>query len=169
MRQSFTGSLPFYKQLFDSGPLEGFIDADYADYWKAYEIYELVNYMYTHNVTVFSDLDRANDTLATLEANALEFETALTSPHSENKDDETDALYTIAGRTLAAKIEAQFLANIARDGQQNKLTMMFGSHIPLMSFFHIANLKSGTSKESDPFSKLPQPGAAMVFELISDT
>jgi hypothetical protein len=169
MEQSYSGTWKFYQDLFKTGPLAGVIDPAEAEYWKAYEIYDLVKYMYTHNSTVFRQMDNPNDTLALLEATALELETALTSPHPDNnKNDETDVIYTVGGRTLADRVEYQLRDVAESNGEASKLTVMFGTHMPMMSFFHIADLKSGDNSTSSPFSKLPNPGSAMIFELIGN-
>jgi hypothetical protein len=168
MVQSYRGSYQFYQDLFTSAPLQGLIDPTDADYWNAYQIYELVKYMYSHNNTVFRQLDNANDTLAFLEAHALELDTAMTSSQPGDNDQMSDLAITIAGRTMADKIEYQLTMNAQSRGELNKLTVLFGTGLPMMSFFDIAALKTNDTSADSPFSQLPNPGAAMMFELIGN-
>lgn len=158
----------FYQQLFATEPLKGTVDMGLANLWYASDIYDFVNYMYGHNETVYKGLKNANDTLATLQANAFALETAMNSETSTDEDDPINILRTIAGRTLAQAVAQQFVGNIGFDGVTTKLTLMFGSFRPMLAFFSLAGLLTRENTLSGPFSKLPEPGAAMVFELIGE-
>lgn len=161
-------SLGFYQQLFATPPLEGTIDQGEANFWHASDIYEYVNYMYAHNETVYGNLTNANDTLSTLQTYAITLEHAMTSDNTTNDDDPINILHTIAGRTLAQKVAEQFISNIGADGVDTKLTLMFGSLRPLLSYFALAGLLTRENLLEGPFSAMPEPGAAMVFELVGE-
>ncbi|KAM4060641.1 histidine phosphatase superfamily (branch 2) domain-containing protein [Hirsutella rhossiliensis] len=158
-----------YQTLFSSAPLQGVIPLVQASYENAAEIYELVKYMYTHNETVFNGLDNAQDTLNTLQALAFASERAKTSHNSTNPDDSLHVLYSIAGRTLASQVANDLVRMLAADGGGGKMTLLFGSARPLLSFFSVGGLLTRQNLVSGPFSRLPEPGAAMIFEVISDS
>lgn len=167
MTNSLRHSDDFYKRLFDEGVFAGTVPMSQANYWNSYELYDFVKYMYAHNETANEGFkDTANETLSTLESYALQVETAYNTAPYESPSDETNRLYTIAGRTLAARIEKQFGAAIGSAAAKQKLTVMFGSHRPLMSFFDIAGLRQADGNGTGPFDALPENGAAMVFELV---
>jgi hypothetical protein len=71
----------------------------------------------------------------------------------------------IAGRTLASKVLQMFHHNIASGGIADKMTLLFGSFEPFLSFFALSNLATGPS--ASRFNSLPQHGSVMTFELFS--
>jgi hypothetical protein len=71
----------------------------------------------------------------------------------------------IAGRTLVSRVTALFSENIESCGERNKLNLAFTSHEPFLAFFALAGLDTGVS--SHLFSRLPEPGATLTFELFS--
>lgn len=156
-----------YRALFSSAPLQGVVPLVQASYENAVEIYELVKYMYSHNETVFNGLHNAQATLDTLQTLAFASERSKTSRHSTNPDDSIDALYSIAGRTLASQVANELVGMLAADGGGGKMTLLFGSARPLLSFLSVGGLLTGETPASGPFSRLPEPGAAMVFEVVS--
>ncbi|POR34591.1 Heterokaryon incompatibility protein 6, OR allele, partial [Tolypocladium paradoxum] len=167
IRDSVSQSQDLYQGLFSSAPLQGTIPLTSATYLNAYEIYDLVSYLYTHNETVFKGLRDANSTLNALRSNAFDLERAKTSLNSTTKDDPLSVLYSIAGRTLAYQVANNFNGTVAANGASRKMTLMFGSLRPLLSFLSVGGLLTRETLASGPFSRLPEPGAAMVFELIS--
>lgn len=158
----------FYKTLFSTAPLQNILDTEQANFWNAFGIYELVNYMYTHNETVFKGLKDADETLKTLRANALDLGRAMNSDNKTDTDDSSNVLASIAGRTLAQQILDSFSNSIKQGGKGSKLTLMFADYQPLLAFFSIAGLLTHENMLSGPFSKLPEPGAAMVLELMEE-
>ncbi|KAK5997801.1 hypothetical protein PT974_00163 [Cladobotryum mycophilum] len=158
----------FYESLFSSAPLKGTISIDQANYGNAYEIYELINYLYTHNQTVFNGLFTPNDTLAELRSNAFELELA-TNGHNNTNTDNASLLPSIAGTTLARKVIDAFITSVKVAGSSDKLTLIFGSYESMLALLSLSGLYTRDNLLSGPFSTLPQPGAAMVFELISDS
>ena len=168
LKESAESSQSFYDKLFSTPGLQGTISANDANYWNAYNIYELVSYLYRHNETVFKNLENANETLATLEAHATELERAKNSDAVALSSDPLNTLYTVAGRTLGLRILDQLKNSILSDGDRNKLTLMFGSVRPMTSLFSVVGLLNRQNTQSGPLSRLPELGAAMVIELISD-
>jgi len=78
---------------------------------------------------------------------------------------QNDLASAIAGRTLASRVLALFSENIDSRGKRNKLNVAFTSHEPFLGFFALANLATGPS--SHLFTRLPEPGATLTFELFS--
>lgn len=161
----FRSTQSFYKSLFATPPLKGTIPNASVNYWNAYDIYEYVNYMNTHNATVTAGLGFANETIDILRANAFELE------RTKNGDVLKDAptfnynnVSTIAGQTLAMVIASSLSATSI--GVGTPLTLMFGSHEPMLAFFSLIGLYTEDNLLSGPFSTLPNPGSAMIFELV---
>ncbi|OAA41318.1 Histidine phosphatase superfamily, clade-2 [Metarhizium rileyi] len=160
----------FYTKLFSSNPLRGSLPVDQATYLNAEEIYHYVNFNYAYNETVHSGLQDPNGTISVLQNNAFSLEQAKTSyGGNTDKNDPLNVLYSIAGRTLANKVTDQFSTFLATSGTRGKLTLMFGSARVLMAFFGAAGLISDQNPTRSPFSRLPKPGSAIVFELLSDS
>ncbi|KAM0261944.1 hypothetical protein ACHAQJ_001948 [Trichoderma viride] len=161
----FRSTQSLYKSLFATPPLKGTIPNGSIGYWNAYGIYEYVNYMNTHNKTVSAGLEFANDTIAVLRANAFELERAKNGDSlSNNSKFPYNNISTIAGQTLAMQIASSLSA--ATQGTGSKLTLLFGSYEPMLAFFSLMGLYSTDNLLSGPFSTLPNPGSAMIFELI---
>ncbi|KAK4155255.1 histidine phosphatase superfamily [Chaetomidium leptoderma] len=78
---------------------------------------------------------------------------------------QSDLTSSIAGRTLASRVTALFAENIESHGERNKLNLAFTSHEPFLGFFALTNLTTGAS--SHLFSRLPDSGATLTFELFS--
>ncbi|KAM0349819.1 hypothetical protein ACHAPU_003653 [Fusarium lateritium] len=165
----YQSTLPFYQNLFSTPPLEGTIGVDYASIWNAYPLWEFADYQYRHNETVYEQLQNANVTLSFLNTYAVTMERAQNSYlDSENENSPTDVLYSIAGRTLAYKVASQFRSNIRWGSSYNKLTLIFGSMEPILSFVSLSGLLTKDSILQEPWSTLPKPGAALVFELFGE-
>jgi hypothetical protein len=77
-------------------------------------------------------------------------------------------LYSIAGRTMAYKVTSQFRSNIRWGSSYNKLTLMFGSMEPILSFISLSGLLTKENIIQEPWSMLPKPGAALIFELFGE-
>ncbi|CAJ0552824.1 Ff.00g009020.m01.CDS01 [Fusarium sp. VM40] len=165
----YQSTLPFYQNLFSTPPLEGTIDIDYASIWNAYPLWEFIDYQYRHNETVHEGLKDANNTLSFLNTNAVIMERAQNS-YLDSADDNTpmDVLYSIAGRTMAYKVTSQFRSNIRWGSSYNKLTLMFGSMEPILGFISLSGLLTKENILKEPWSTLPKPGAALVFELFGE-
>ncbi|KPM43387.1 hypothetical protein AK830_g3222 [Neonectria ditissima] len=171
MLEFYNATYSFYQLLFSTSPLEGTVDLADANLWNAYEIYEYVSYMFIHNETVYDGLANATSILSTLESYATSMERTKNTYGNEDDSAESEAkevLYSIAGRTLANRVQQQFVSNLKWSGTRDKLSLMFGSFEPILSFISLSGLLTRETIESGPFSKLPEPGAAIVFELFSD-
>ncbi|KFG87062.1 putative histidine acid phosphatase [Metarhizium anisopliae] len=160
----------FYTKLFSSDPMQGSLPVDQATYLNAEEIYNFVDFNYAYNGTVHNGLKDPNGTLSVLQNNAFSLGRSKTSySGNTNKDDPLHVLYSIAGRTLANKVTDQFSTFLATSGTRGKLTIMFGSSRSLMAFFGAAGLMNDQNAAASPFSRLPKPGSAIAFELISES
>ncbi|KAL6864449.1 histidine phosphatase superfamily [Trichoderma novae-zelandiae] len=162
----FRSTESLYRSLFATPPLNGTIPNGAINYWNAYNIYEYVNYMNTHNKTVNAGLGFANTTVGVLRANAFELERAMNGDSLSNLPNFTyNNITTIAGQTLGMQI-ASSLSGATIGADRSKLTLMFGSLEPMMAFFSLMGLYSGSNLLSGPFSTLPEPGSAMIIELL---
>lgn len=130
-----------------------------VNYYNAYELYEYALYQYNHNSSASQALDVG--TLSRLQnlASQQQFET--NTPNSEG------TIAAIAGNTFAAKVLQQFNQIVASSGVSDKMTLLFGSYEPFLSFFALSNLSVGPS--ASKFNSLPVHGSVMVFELFSYT
>ncbi|KAH6608147.1 hypothetical protein Trco_004460 [Trichoderma cornu-damae] len=162
----FRSTQSLYRSLFAAPPLKGTVSNGSVNYWNAYNIYEYVNYMNTHNKTVNDGLGFANSTLAVLRANAFELERAKNGDSlSANPKFPYSNISSVSGQTLAMQI-ASSLSGAALGSGGSKLTLMFGSFEPMLAFFSLMGLYSRDNLLSGPFSTLPNPGSAMIIELI---
>ncbi|KAH7493605.1 histidine phosphatase superfamily [Fusarium oxysporum f. sp. albedinis] len=164
----YDSTLPFYQNLFSTAPFDGTIDIDYANLWNAYQLWEFVDYQYRHNETVHEGLKNANSTLSFLNTYALSMERAQNSYRGSDDDSELGTLYSVAGRTMAYKVASQFRSNIRWGSSYNKLTLMFGSLDPIVSFIQLSGLVTPDNMFQAPWSTLPKPGAALIFELFGE-
>ncbi|KAF4977575.1 hypothetical protein FZEAL_5946 [Fusarium zealandicum] len=175
LQTSYKSSLPFYQELFSNPPLAGTIGLQIADFWHADVIWDFVDYMYRHNETVYQGLqdeDRPlgpNETLSYLEAKAALLHRSMNSYLDREDDDEPlNVLYSIAGRTLAYGVTELLPSAKSWEGDHRKLTLMFGSLEPIVSFISLSGLLTPQSITQEPFSVPPKPGAALVFELFGE-
>ncbi|PHH89276.1 hypothetical protein CDD83_6362 [Cordyceps sp. RAO-2017] len=158
-----------YQALFSTAPLEGLVPLARATYANALDIYDLVSYMHAHNGTVFRGLANAGATVDTLRTLAFASERDKIARNDTKAGDPRAVLYSIAGRTLANQVVGQLTRTVAAVDGRGKLTLLFGSHRPLLSFLSIGGLLTRENLASGPMSRLPGPGAAIVFELVSDS
>ena len=168
LKELYNKSNNIYHDLFSSSPLQGTIPLDEANLWNASSIYDYVNYMFTHNQTVNKGLLDGPHIISELAGYAFLLEKAKNSQVDSNVDNPLNTLYTIAGRTLAGSVAQALIANLGNNAESRKLTLIFGSYEPMLSFFSIANLWSNRDTRSGLYSTLPSPGTAMIFELIGE-
>ncbi|KAL6824430.1 histidine phosphatase superfamily [Trichoderma sp. SZMC 28015] len=155
-----------YRSLFATPPLQGTISNGSVNYWNAYNIFEYVNYMNTHNKTVNTGLGFANTTIGVLKKNAFDLERAKNGDSLSAIPNWTyNNITTIAGQTLAMQI-ASSLSAATLGAPGSKLTLMFGSFEPILAFFSLMGLYNTNNLLSGPFSTFPDPGSAMIIELI---
>ncbi|KAK6215862.1 hypothetical protein LQW54_004042 [Pestalotiopsis sp. IQ-011] len=161
--QVFADSLPEY-QLLWSTVFNGTFPERAASFYYAYDLYEYAAYHYTHNSTIRNTLDISQLSWLNQLANIQQF--AMNGDLTASGKVEGDMIRAIAGRTLSAKIMAQFQQQVSLQGDATKLNLMFGSFQPMLSFFSLSELSTGHS--SGLFQEIPGFGSAMVFELFSE-
>ncbi|RDL37311.1 Uncharacterized protein BP5553_04744 [Venustampulla echinocandica] len=144
-----------YQNLADS--LFRDLDSSVINYANAENLYEYALFEYNHNTTVQGSLSPA--TLDQLHSLASAQQQAFNSQNGGN------GIGAIAGRTIASKAFQQLSHNIASGGISDKLTLMFGSFQPFLSFFELSGLSAGPSAST--FQTLPDHGSMMAFELFS--
>ncbi|PFH60563.1 hypothetical protein XA68_10768 [Ophiocordyceps unilateralis] len=164
-----------YEALFSSQPLQGTVPLEQANYVNALEVYNLVNYLYAHNETVFRKLGNAKEVISVLNTLAYSSERDKTGYNGTADDSSAVAanasyadIYSIAGRTLATQLARRLATVVGAGGARGKMTLMFGSSRPLISFLSVAGLLTRQNVASGPLSHLPGPGAALVLEVVSD-
>ncbi|KAF3070785.1 hypothetical protein GL218_00603 [Daldinia childiae] len=145
-----------WEEVFPNTLSDYMLNFDYA-----YDLYDYAQYAYDHDKSVRDSLNE--DRLAILRdlANKQQFD--LNGDLSASGSQEGDMIRAIGGRTLAAKVVTQLRTHMNSASSTEKMTLMFGSFEPLLAFFALADLinVSGT------FSQIPDPGAAIVFELFT--
>jgi hypothetical protein len=168
------GTAGFYRQIFAEQAFNGTsiepLNEDDLNIYNSYIIWDFVRYMHDHNKAVYENLkgdgnDKdANDYVKVLKEYADEF----TFEQNANRN---VGIRTIAGKALAQKVLDQFGANMGSLGKTTKLTLAFGSYEPIRAFAALAGLSGDTWDDTigDPWKEIPQPGAALVFELIGKT
>ncbi|KAI1506427.1 histidine phosphatase superfamily [Biscogniauxia marginata] len=161
--QMYNSSLDFYQETW-SEVFPDTLSASTVNFDRAYDLYEYALYEYNHNQSVRDSLNDAR--LARLRnlADAQQF--ALNGDLSASGLQSGDRIRAIAGRMLAGKVVAQLSNQIASGGSSNKLSLAFGSFEPFLAFFSLSGL-SDSNNNTVLFKQVPQPGAAMVFELFS--
>jgi len=170
MKKLYEASLPGYRSLFSTPPLnDGVVPLSNASFWDAYNIQQYVDYRYSHEQAIY---DAMKDGYASQNEFLMTYarlqQLNMTSNQAVSGLQKGDMIRTIAGRTLAERVVDAFRANGDHAGSSNKLTLMFGSHEPFMSFFSLARLQQGDPTLPGPFWNISQNGAVMVFELIGD-
>ncbi|KAH9885915.1 histidine phosphatase superfamily [Xylariomycetidae sp. FL2044] len=157
----------FYQTTFLAS-FPGVFPASMVSWDYAYELYDYAAYAWEHNATARAVL--GVDALERLRALADSQQFALNGNLTASGLEPGDMIRAVAGRTLAARVVAQMSALLASSsgGNPERLTLMFGSFEPMMSFFSLAGLARDDSTTADTFRPIPEPGAAMIFELFSE-
>jgi len=161
--KAYDQSLGFYRALWKKKVFSDAFPLEAANFYNAHDLFSYASYRYNHDNATHSEMTAAD--LAMLADLASVQQRYLNGNLGASALTEADVTRTIAGRTLAAKVVAQFELNMASSGSSGKLNLMFGSFEPFVAFFAISRLVDGASRDS--FLPLPGPGAAMVFELFS--
>ncbi|KAI1084621.1 phosphoglycerate mutase-like protein [Whalleya microplaca] len=162
VQQLYNSTLDFYQstwtEVFPNTLPKVMLSYDYA-----YDLWDYAQYAYDHSNASRDALGA--DRLATLRAYATSQQTNLNGNLSASGLRSGDQIRAVAGRTLAGKVVSQLSTNIASGGSTNKLTLMFGTFEPLLSFFALSELVDLPT--TTVFQQLPDPGAAAAFELFS--
>lgn len=160
--QMYNATLAFYQttfaDVFPNTLPNSMLNFDYA-----YDLYDYAQYAYNHDDSVHEALNVDRMAILRNLADVQQFD--LNGNLTASGLREGDMIRAISGRTLAAKVVAQLSAHIHSGGTANKMTLMFGSFEPFLSFFALSDLSSTAS--SGLFRLIPEPGSAMVFELFS--
>lgn len=137
----------------------GFVQNGTASYDIAYPIYDYLKYGYMHNQSVRDEL--TDTELSRARALASQWVYHVNSNTSTN--DPKSAARTIAGRTMAAQVIRSLLSNFESQGEENKLSVLFGRFEPMMAFASLAQLPT----KNQNFFALPEDGSSMVFEMFT--
>ncbi|KAL0941167.1 histidine acid phosphatase [Colletotrichum truncatum] len=170
IRKLYDSSLSSYQALFSKSPLnDGVIPLTHANFWDAYNIWDYVRYRYTHEQAVHDAMMATyNKDSQFLQLYSRQQQLALYSDTQSSGLKEGDMIRTVAGRTFARNVVEMLSANGNFKGYSHKMTLMFSSQEPFLSFFTLAKLQRQGVPTDSPFWNVPEPGAAMVFELIGD-
>ncbi|TGO82075.1 hypothetical protein BPOR_0928g00020 [Botrytis porri] len=135
------------------------IDNSLLNYGNAINLYYYALYQYNHNNSIYG-MTNSFGLLETLNGiaseQAISFNTPSTGP----------GIQYIAGQTFASKIIQQFQQTISSSGVSDKLSLYFGSYEPMLAFFYLSSL-STSDLTRKRFSRLPEYGSMMAFELFS--
>ncbi|KAK3315226.1 histidine phosphatase superfamily [Apodospora peruviana] len=160
--ENYTNTLDFYHSMWDL-VFKDSIPLSMASFYNAYTLYDYAAYHYNHNNDSAVNITEVQlEGLALLAAMELRYRNANLSASG---DTQGDMIRAVAGQTMAAKVLSSFEDNIRSLGAQNKLTLAFSSIEPFIAFFTLSQLIKGPAGAT--FVDLPNPGAAMVFELFS--
>ncbi|KAF7915239.1 hypothetical protein BELL_1056g00020 [Botrytis elliptica] len=135
------------------------IDNSLLNYGNAINLYYYALYQYNHNSSIY-DMTNSFGLLETLNGFASEQAISFNSPSTGS------SIQYIAGQTFASKIIQQFQQTISSSGVSDKLSLYFGSYEPMLAFFYLSSL-STSDLTRKRFSRLPEYGSMMAFELFS--
>ncbi|KAM7206208.1 histidine phosphatase superfamily [Rhypophila sp. PSN 637] len=159
---NYAESREFYKSMWEQ-VFKDVIPEGMANYYNAYALYDYARYQYNHNNDNATGITA--DELATLSRLAASEQRSRNGNLSASGAVQGDMIRAIAGRTMAAKVLDWFSENIRTEGESDKLSLAFTAIEPFMAWFSLSQLTKGPSRGT--FATLPNPGAAMVFELFS--
>lgn len=161
-QETYDATLNFYEQtwadVFPNTLANSMLNFDYA-----YDLYDYAQYAYDHDAAVRNALNV--NRLAILRNFADNQQFDLNGNLSASGSQEGDMIRAISGRMLAAKVVSQLSAHIASGGSANKMTLMFGSYEPFLAFFALSDISN--TAPTGMFRRIPNPGAAMVFEVFT--
>ncbi|EMR80547.1 hypothetical protein ACHAPC_001908 [Botrytis cinerea] len=135
------------------------IDSSLLNYGNAINLYYYALYQYNHNSSIY-DMTNSFGLLETLNGFASEQAISFNTPSTGS------SIQYIAGQTFASKIIQQFQQTISSSGVSDKLSLYFGSYEPMLAFFYLSSL-STSDLTRRRFSRLPEYGSMMAFELFS--
>ena len=132
---------------------------------NAWGVYDYMSYAYNHNDTIksfFAPNGTLNGTLDQLRA--------YSNVNQWLQYGETDptgnlTLNTVAGQTISLAILALFAQALQSNGDDGKLSLLFGEYPAMLSFAALANLP----ETNTAFYGVPDYASTMVFELFSLT
>ena len=151
----------FYESL-EQDFLSGIFTNSSVGYFDAYYIWDYLRFGFIHNTSIANHI--SEETFLRARALADELTFALNGNTSASGSTPGDQIRAIGGRTLATRIVEALYTNIDTSGQYDKMTLLFGSYEPMVSFAALAGLPS---EQNPQFYSIPDPGSSMVFELFS--
>jgi hypothetical protein len=154
-------SAGFYESL-EENFLSGIFTNSSVGYFDAYYIWDYLRYGFIHNTSIADHI--SEEALLYARALADELTFALNGNTSASGSTPGDQIRAIGGRTLATRIVEALYTNVDTSGQYDKMTLLFGSYEPMVSFAALAGL---ASEQNPQFYSIPDPGSSMVFELFS--
>ncbi|CAK7233813.1 hypothetical protein SCUCBS95973_008723 [Sporothrix curviconia] len=160
----YNETLEFYHEMWPGLFQDIFSEAS-TNFYNAYSLYDYARYQYNHNPQVANNLSVAD--LGLLQDYASIQMRNLTANLTVAGSQPGDMVRAVAGRMLAQEVVTLFKDNMLNAGTNNKLNLLFGSFVPMMSFFALSGLMNGSS--ADAFDTIPGYGASMAFELYSMT
>jgi hypothetical protein len=155
--QEIESTNAFYQSL-GSSVFWAFDPSD-LNYGNAWTLWEYAAFEYQHNESIYNSDAFTADDLSQL------YNLASAQQWGFNTPDSSGTVKAMAGRTFASYVLQQFSHQIASNGSAGKLTLLFGSFEPMLSFFALSNLATGPS--ASRFNSLPLHGSIMTFELYS--
>lgn len=160
----YNSTLDFYHRLWPTLFETTFSETN-TNFYFAYELYDYANYMYNHDPQTANTLNAS--VLEDLRIFASVQQLALNANLTVSGKTNGDMIRAVSGRMLAQQVVNFFRNNVLNSSANNKLSLMFGSFEPFLSFFALSGLMGGPSAMD--FESLPGNGGAMVFELYSKT
>jgi hypothetical protein len=151
----------FYASL-EQDFLNGVFTNSSVGYFDAYYIWDYLQYGVMHNTSISNHISEDDFLNARSLADQLIF--ALNGNTSASGSIPGDQIRAIGGKTLAARIVEALYTNIDTNGQYDKMTLLFGSFEPMVSFAALAGL---AAEQTPEFYSIPDPGSSLVFELFS--
>ncbi|KAL0260770.1 hypothetical protein SLS55_004461 [Diplodia seriata] len=151
----------FYGEV-GAATLGGILPAASYSYANAYAIYDYLNYQYLHNISIQAIL--SNNITLRGAFDELRFLADQQQWAFNSMPNSSQWIRAVAGKMLALKMLRQLAINIATDGAQAKLSLLFGEFQPMLSFFALALQQSSNSSRS---YGIPDFASSMAFELFS--
>ena len=131
-------------------------------YFDAYYIYDYLQYAKTHNASAASLISSEDLQQARILADRWFF--AMNGNLSAEGSSKGDQIRAISGRTVTTEILRLISTNVNTNGENNKMSFLFGGNEPMVAFASLAGL--ATSQYPQFFGQ-PKQGSSMVFELYS--
>jgi hypothetical protein len=154
-------SAEFYASL-EQDFLNGIFTNSSVGFFDAYYIWDYLRYGFVHNTSIADHISEDALLYARTLADQLIF--ALNGNTSASGSTPGDEIRAVGGRTLATRIVEALYTNIDTNGEYDKMTLLFGSFEPMISFAALAGL---ATEQTPQFYSIPDPGSSMVFELFS--
>ncbi|KAL1646933.1 hypothetical protein SLS58_003069 [Diplodia intermedia] len=151
----------FYGEV-GAATLGGVLPAALYSYANAYAIYDYLNYQYVHDVSTQAIL--SNNITLRGAFDELRFLADQQQWAFNSMPNSSQWIRAVAGKMLALKILRQLAVNIATEGANAKLSLLFGEFQPMLSFFSLALQQSSNSSRS---YGMPDFASSMAFELFS--